>query len=60
MACKPPNVFEPWSDDLYKELDRKIGSMISNDGLQFNEVEIKSKNIFEGKKSLEYRIKSNN
>ncbi len=30
MACKPPNVFEPWLDDLYKELDKKIGSMISN------------------------------
>ena len=60
MACKPPNVFEPWSDDLYKELDKKIGNMILNGGLQFNEVEIKSKNIFEGKKSLKYRIKSNN
>ena len=39
MACKPPNVFEPWSDYLYRELDNKIGKMISND-------EIKSKNIF--------------
>jgi hypothetical protein len=45
MACKPPNVFEPWSDDLYRELDKKIGSMISND-------EIKSKHLFEGKKNF--------
>ncbi len=30
MACKPPKVFEPWSNDLYEELENKIEIIVSN------------------------------